>query len=376
MKRIILPLLILFALVSCNQARFSGQISGVAQDSLVLEKLNVNYAEPVDTLVTDEAGKFACRITFDSSNPEFFYLNYHGRRLATLLLKKGDKVYFESDSLGNGVLSGSEESSRMMESEKEYAKINARCSYLATRLEGLPQNTRHAASLRREVSENYLKLYRSSVRYVLENPRSMTSVPVLFRKLGEMPVFNQPMDALHFRNLADSLSTIYPTSPYVRALQKEAQRREKGLSLVNKIDSVAVVGFPEIELPNIHSQKVKLSEVDAKVILLHFWTCKDGAQKLCNQDVLKPLYEKYHAKGLEIYQVALDVDKFDWAQVVKAQNMPWLNVCDIRGGSSSYLSLYNVSALPAQYLIVDGALTAEQPSSPESLKQLLSKLLK
>lgn len=366
----------LVALVSCNQARISGQIENAGLDTLLLEKLQVNYAETVDTLLMDENGKFSTKIAFDSPNPEFFYLNYHGRRLASLLVKKGDKLYFESDTLGTQPkLTGSEESVRMMESEKEYAKIAAQSSSLAIRLSELPQNTRHAASLRRELSENYIKLYRSSVRYIVENPNSLTSVPVIFRKLGELPVFNQPMDALHYRNLADSLALRYPTSPYVRALKKEAKLRQQQLSLSDKIDSVSVVGFPEIELPDIQSQKIKLSQVSSRVILLHFWTCADGAQKLYNQDVLKPLYAKYHKKGLEIYQVALDADKFTWAQVVKAQKMPWINVCDIQAGASLCVPLYNIGSLPAQYLIVDGALHSEQPSSPESLHQILSKLL-
>ena len=372
-------LLLSFLLVmttACHQARLEGRVEGLSSDTLVVEKLFVSYALATDTLITKPDGRFSGKVKFDSPNPEFYYLNYRGRRLVTLLLKQGDKVYVETDTLGHCSITGSDESARLMESDREYATITAKCNSLSARLQDLPQNTRHAASLRREFAQNYVKLYRSSVRYIVENSRSLTSVPVIFRKMGDLPVFNQRLDALHFRSLADTLAGLYPTSPYVRALQKEASARQKQLAYGDRIDSVAVVGFPEIELPDLQSEKVKLSSLDSKVIILHFWTSSDGPQKLFNQDVLKPLYQKYHDRGLQIYQVALDTDKFAWAQVVKAQKMPWINVCDIQGGASSLVMLYNVANLPTTYIIADGEMYAEQPSDAASLRQIVAKILK
>ena len=235
---------LLFFVTSCHYARLEGRIEGVDSDTLIVEKQFVSYKLATDTLITRPDGRFSCKLKFDSPNPEFYYLTYHGMRLASLLVKQDDKIRVEADTLGRCTIEGSEESVRMMESDKEYAKINSRCRALALRLEDLPQNTKHAASLRREYYENYIKLYRSSVRYIVENSRSLTSVPVIFRKLGELPVFNQRMDALHYRSLADSLAAVYPTSPYVRALQKEASARMKQMDFSGKIDSVAVVGFP------------------------------------------------------------------------------------------------------------------------------------
>ena len=369
-------LALLFLATSCHYARLEGRVEGVDSDTLIIEKQFVSYKLATDTLVTRADGGFSCKLSFDSPNPEFYFVSYHGMRLASLLVKQGDRIRIEADTLGHCTVEGSEESVRMMESDREYAKINDRCAALALRLEGLPQNTQHAANLRREYFENYIKLYRSSVRYIVENSRSLTSVPVIFRKLGELPVFNQRMDALHYRSLADSLAAVYPTSPYVRSLQKEATARMKQLNYSERMDTVAVVGFPDIELPDIRSEKVKLSSVDSKVILLHFWTSTDGVQKLYNQDILKPLYQQYHAKGLQIYQVALDTDKFGWAQVVKAQKMPWINVCDIRGGASTNVMLYNVANLPTTYVIADGEMYAEQPKDAQSLRKIVEKILK
>ena len=368
-------LLLLFFLTSCRDIRLSGRVEGLEGDTLTLDLLQVSYTETIDTLITKPDGSFSCRVKPQGANPDFYYLNSKGKRLASLLLKGGDKVRLEADTRGHCRIEGSDESARMMASEKEFASMNAKCASLAARLEGIPADSKHAAQLRRELSSLYVSIYRSSVRYVVENNKSLTSVPVLYRKVGELPVFNQPLDGLHFRTLADSLSAVYPTSPYVRALRKEAQAREKALTFGSRLDSVSVVGFPDIELPDLSGKKVKLSSVEGKVVLLHFWTSEDGGQKLLNQDVLKPLYEKYHAKGLEIYQVALDPGKFSWAQVVKSQQMPWVNVCDIRASASPLVALYNLEALPTTYLIVDGELSALRPQTEAQLRKALEQYL-
>ena len=120
---------------------------------------------------------------------------------------------------------------------------------------------------------------------------------------------------------------------------------------------------------------VKLSEVDAKVILLHFWTSTDAAQKMFNLDVLKPIYEEFHSRGLEIYQVALDTDKAQWARTVKDQGLGWINVCEGLGAGSSSLALYNLDKLPVSFVIADGELVDGKFSDGASLRKLLDSLL-
>ena len=35
--------------------------------------------------------------------------------------------------------------------------------------------------------------------------------------------------------------------------------------------------------------------------MVYFWQASEAAQKMYNQDVILPLYNTYHPKGLEIY---------------------------------------------------------------------------
>ena len=202
-------------------------------------------------------------------------------------------------------------------------------------------------------------------------------VPILYQMIAPgFPLFGQQTDAIHFKNISDSLSTVYPESKYVRALSREAERRFKLLELNSKIQNAEPVDFLDIELPDVKGVKRKLSEVSGKVVLVHFWTSSNAAQKMFNQDVLKPVYADFHSKGLDIYQVALDSDKAEWARTVKNQGLEWVNVCDSRAAASPYVGSYNLATLPVSYLLVNGTFSTEKVTDEASLRRALGKILK
>ena len=116
--------------------------------------------------------------------------------------------------------------------------------------------------------------------------------------------------------------------------------------------------------------------MDSKVVIIQFWTATNLEQKLFNVDVFKPLYEEFHDKGLEIYQVSLDADKVLWAQTVKQQAHPWISVCDSRGTASPFAASYNLQILPSMFVIADGALVDGEVVDEASLKKLVRRLLK
>ena len=99
----------------------------------------------------------------------------------------------------------------------------------------------------------------------------------------------------------------------------------------------------------------------------------------------KKLYNDYHHRGFDIYQVSLDVDKVQWATTVMGQDLPWTNVCDTRGAASEYVTLYNLLyqtedgnigiAVPAAFVINDGELVDGEIVDEASFRKLLEKLL-
>ena len=367
---------VLLAASCCRTARIEALITDAPSSDVVVKMLNVNTFDVLDTVALDQDGKMTYKLELDKGQIEFVYLYHGGKRIASLLLQPGDKVSVIADTLGTYSVEGSEESARLAQVEMDYAEALKKMTQMSEALENA-QTVEQAVSMRQELAQEYVKYYRGRVSYIMQNSRSMTVVPVLYQTLGaNLPVFAQQTDAIHFRSMADSLALSYPDSRYVKALRKEAERRMGLLEMESLINSAQQIGYPDVELPDINGQKRKLSEVDAKVILVQFWTASDVAQKMFNVDVLKDLYEDYHSKGLEIYQISLDADKILWAQVVKQQKHPWISVCDSRGTASPYAVSYNLEKLPAMFIISEGELVDGKVVDEASLRKLLGKLLK
>lgn len=375
-SKIVLYAVALMAAVSCgSNARIDGTVSDAPSSEVIVKLLNINQYEVLDTVKTDASGKFAYKVDVEKGQPEFIYVFYKDTKVASLLLEAGDKVSVEADTLGNSTVKGSEESLKLAQVEKNYTDALLKLSDLSS--QALTATGEEADMLRRQMGQEYVKYYRSSVKYVMENSKSLTVVPVFFQNFGsDLPVFSQSTDAIHFMNVSDSLEMVYPDSRYVKALRAEAQRRQNYMELEARLNSAESVGYPDIELPDVNASKIKLSDVDAKVVMVYFWSSADASQKMFNLDFLKNIYEDYHDKGFEIYQVSLDPDKALWARVVKEQKLPWINVCDSRGANSPYVLTYNIGSVPAAFVIADGELVEGDMVSEKSFRKLLNKLLK
>ena len=366
-----------FAAACTNVAKVNGNLEGAPAADVVVKLLNINRYEILDTVKTDAAGNFAYKVEVVKGQPEFVYLFHNDTKVASLLLEAGDKVTVQADTLGNYTVEGSVESQKLAQVEKNFMTAFGRLDSLALALS--EADAKEVDAIREAIGKEYVNYYRDCVRYIFTNSRSMTVIPVLYQHFGpELPVFGQGTDALHFKSAADTLEMVYPDSRYVKALRKEADKRTSYLEVAARLTTAEVVGFPEVELPDVQGNKVKLTEVEskAKVTMLFFWNSSDMSQKMFNLDVLKSLYNDYHKRGFEIYQVAMDPDKALWAKVVKEQKLPWVNVCDGRGAQSPYVLQYNLAALPAVYLINDGELVDGQVVDEKSLRKLIGDLLK
>ena len=351
---------LVFMAASCGRtAKIEGVVADAPSSQVVVKLLDVNRYQVLDTLTTDQYGRFSYKVEVEKGQPEFVYIFRNDVKLASLLLSAGDNVTVKADTLGKWTVEGSEECSKLAQVEADFA---AAVTAIVNAGPG--------------AVKEYIKYYRDRVKYVMSNPYSLTVVPVFYQSFDEnLPVFSQSTDAIHFANAADSLATVYPKSKYVKALRDEAKRRQDYMELATRLSSADPVDYLDIELPDLQAQKVKLSETHNKVTLVYFWSATDAAQKMFNLDVLAPVYKEFHDKGFNIYQVSLDADKGLWAKVVKEQNLPWVNVCDSRSVASQYVSLYNVTKLPHAFIIGANGLSNLTFANAEDLRKIVKKAL-
>ena len=117
----------------------------------------------------------------------------------------------------------------------------------------------------------------------------------------------------------------------------------------------------------------KLSDLEGKVILLDFsaFALENSVQYIFE---LRELYNKYHSKGFEIYQVSLDNNKLFWQQ--QCVNLPWICVRDDAGSQTHYINNYNLQSIPTMFLInKEGELIAREYDF-KNIDSLISKSLK
>lgn len=376
--RIAAAAILVLALASCaDKAAIECTIADAPKTTIVVKQLEINSFSVLDTVSTDADGKFKYKVNVSEGQPEFIYLFRGDAVVASLLLEKGEKVEVTADTLGNYTVAGSEGSLKLKEVAASYSKFIYRMAELAEAADNpsLPQSARKG--LQEEMSKLYVAHYRECINFVMKNPYSLTVVPVYFQQISEFtPVFSAPTDGIRMKASYDSLMTVYPESRYVKALGKEAERRLASQSLRDRIANAERAGYPDIICPDVTGKNRPLSGIDAKAILIHFWTSADAGQKMFNIETLKPLYDQFHSKGFEIYSVCIDPDKAAWAATVRNQQLEWINVNDGLGTASPILSTYNVTELPSSFFLIDGELASEQITGVESLRKILSRELK
>ena len=334
------------ALASCvgKNTVISGVLTDGPDRQLAVKLLDVNRYQLLDSVKTNASGAFSYQLDLKEGRPEFIYLFYGNRQVASLLLQKGDHVMVRTDTLGAYSVEGSPESLKLQEVENAHNKIVREISRILER-----ENNPEAS-----INKAFVAYYRDRVKYVMSNSHSLTVVPVLFQQLNDgLPVFGQATDGILMQSICDSLRSVYPESRYVKALENEAKRRINLLDVSSKIQNAQEVSFIDIALPGLDGQTRKLSEVQSKVTMIYFWSTT-ADQKMFNLDALVPLYEEFHSKGFEIFSVALDADKAAWASVIRNQQLPWINVCDTRAEQSTYVPLYGVASVPMVWFLVDG----------------------
>jgi thiol-disulfide isomerase/thioredoxin len=130
----------------------------------------------------------------------------------------------------------------------------------------------------------------------------------------------------------------------------------------------------EISLPAMNGDTIKLSSLKGKVVLLDFWASWCGPCRVSNKYLVK-LYDKYKAKGFEIFSVSIDEDKKDWLKAIKRDKITWLQVNDNKGWYGKTPTSWNIYQIPTSYLIdKDGRLVGMDVEGKE-LELMLKDLL-
>lgn len=356
MKKLFFLFLIIIGSISCsnnNRAKLKIKVNGIEDGDLVLTRLDINRQTVIDSIKICKSG---CTYFLDKrdQSPEFYYINYNNNRVASLILKGGDRVSVITDTLGADItIQGSDDSNSLIDLERTMGRYQFMFDSLFVEMDSAVSlnNTSHAEQLNYQLGSLYVKTKQRAIKHIYENPYNISNLYLIYYKFNqELPLFGDVKDMLILQRVHDSLIVKYPKLKYLAPLMEDIKLREQANILSDKLSEANETGFPDITLPDVKSNPKTLSDYKGNVILLVFWSVSDVNQLMMNKDLLE-LYTKYNKKGLEIYQVSVDTDKSAWARAIRDQKLPWINVCDGKGANSYSAIIYNVDRVPSTFLI-------------------------
>lgn len=346
------------SLTSCNNKKFhvNGTISDAKDSVLYFENMSLNGPVVVDSVKLAEDGSFDFSGKATEA-PEFYRLRIAGQ-IINVAIDSTETVKFKASyptMTSQYEVEGSEENSKI----KELALLQLG---LQGQVNAIAQNPQLGVN---EVQDSVIKVltaYKENVKrnYIFKEPMKAYSYFALFQTftLGNMQslVFNPRSnkdDIKVFAAVATSWDTFYPGAERGKNLHNIAIEGMKDIRIVQaernqQIDAskVSTSGIIDIALADNKGQVRRLSDLKGKVVLLdfHAFGTKQSTQRIM---MMRSLYNKYHAAGFEIYQVAVDPDEHFWKTQTAA--LPWISVRT--NEDSQVLSLYNVQSIPTFFLI-------------------------
>ena len=381
MKHLSYGIVLVLLIFSCdrNQIKVKGKISDCTSKGVSFDEVDIYQIRPLDSVRVRRSGKFSFRDKI--KYPKFYQLRFDNDKTIQLLIEPGEKVNVTADfaNMQNTLqISGSEGSVLMNEIVDTLTIAIGRLDSVSN----LYENTTDP-----EMQKNLILEYerimndhrRFTINFILNNTRSLASFRALYQQYHDnLFVLNKLKDLQFYKIVTDSLVKKYPRVKQVILLKKNTQKMlsefytQRLLSMAQKGD----YGVPDISLPDAKGDTVNLKSFKGKYILLNFWATWNNASADYNPK-LKDIYNKYHKKGFEIYQVSLDKSYNDWMRLIRFDELNWINVIDTTGQYSRAAAIYNIQTLPANYLIdKDFTTIISKNMLPAELDIKLSELLK
>lgn len=375
-----LPFLFLLSCGESSKVRIGGTIDQGAGNILYFDRLSVTGPVEIDSVKMKSSGRFS--FSEKISEPSFYRLRIQDNNFITLLAEPGEKITIKAQAAnlpGTYQVEGSESSLLIKKLNDRLASTKKQMDPLINEiitLEEGPGYEEEEARINEELEEIIKSQRDFSIAFILENMESMASITALYQQLDDQNyVLSQTRDIQYLKIVAESLKEKYPGSPHVKALAADAENQERQyelykLSVMAEESGNVVTTYPDIAMPGIDGDTVRLHSIDEKYILVLFGSSLNSASIQFTHDLL-PLYNTYHGKGFEIFQVSVERDRDEWLRRIKFSELPWVHVVELEEGSFDAARLYNVQQIPANYLINrDAGVIARDISAPELRRRL------
>ena len=345
---------------------------------LLLENVGIEDITVVDSVRLDEDGSFS--FSGDAQEaPEFYRLRIAGQ-IINVSIDSTETVTVKANYPQMATeyeVSGSDNCLKIKELALKQIALRQQAIAINDNEELTVQATNDSIM-------GLINQYKEDIKknYIYAEPGKSYAYFALFQTLGDMLLFNPRAnreDIKAFAAVATSWDANYPNSArganlHNIAIEGMNNIRINDAARAQTIDAskVSSAGLIDIVLRDNNGKQRKLSDLKGKVVLLdfHVFATEESPARILQ---LREIYNKYHAQGLEVFQVSIDPDEHFWKQQTAA--LPWINVRDADGLQLQTLAIYNVQAIPDFFLIDRDNNIVGRAQNIKDLEQTIKSLL-
>ncbi len=282
-----------------------------------------------------------------------------------LFLEKGTIEIKAKDSLKFASVKGSKAHNEFVKLNKMQKEFDDEMGRLRTEYRSLsgenntdPRLSNIGAKMR-EVSKNkHVNLY----DYLQTNPNSPIALFVLDRYAG-------------------SDIDVAVIEPIFRSFNQSLRKSPSGLAYEAKIEAArrTSVGAYAMDFTQNDTlgNPVSLSSFKGKYVLIDFWASWCGPCRAENPNLVKE-FHNYKDKGFTVLGVSLDQPgKHDaWMEAIRKDELDWTQVSDLKGWNNEVAKMYNIQAVPQNFLLDPTGKIIAKNIRGEELGKTLKKLIK
>ncbi|WP_147678392.1 TlpA family protein disulfide reductase [Algibacter pacificus] len=138
-----------------------------------------------------------------------------------------------------------------------------------------------------------------------------------------------------------------PNHPWVQQLCK--------LSKPENLPVLIGDEFPNITLPTINNDSISIkNQLGSKLTIIDLWASWCAPCRKENRDVLVPLWDTYHNKGLQVIAYALESNRATWLAAAEHDGANrWIQISDLQGDDAPFLKSIRVQTIPANFILND-----------------------
>ena len=161
-----------------------------------------------------------------------------------------------------------------------------------------------------------------------------------------------------------------PGHPWVQQLCKKSETSNLPVLIGNE--------FPNLKLPMINKDTLFLKELlGNKLTIIDLWASWCAPCRKENREVLLPIWEEYHDKGLQIIAYGLESDESAWRAAAERDGANrWFQASDLQGDDASFLKKIRIQTIPANFILDDKGVVLDKNIHGKALMDWVKNYMK